>query len=112
MYTPEDIRSVEKLLGRRLPSAVVDEALDPNSPLWAEQDAFRFSFMSPGDLRYARERLADDRVSPAAHLPEAAALWSDDTGNYLAVFLYGPLKGRICLLGNDTNLDCAPLYRS
>jgi hypothetical protein len=112
MYTAGDIHSIEKLLGRRLPRAVLDEARDPNSPLWAKRDAFRFSFMGPGELRCSLERLADEKTSPLAHLPEAGVLWADDAGNYLAVFLKGPVKGRICLLGYDTNLDSAPIYRT
>src|SRR5688500_123342 len=112
MYKQTEIDNIEQILGCSLPDSVWREASKRDSPLWKKRRPYRFTFMSLQEHLEYQSYLKDPVIFPVVYIPEARVLWMDDESNYMAVFISGPMKGRIFLVGHDTNIDCAPLYRS
>jgi len=107
------IDDLEKVVGCKLPASVVIEALNENSPLFVERDARGFTFIAIDKYKELKNYMEGKTISPLSQLPELKLLLADDEcSDFIGIFVSGPMLGRLALVGHDTNIDCAPLYRS
>lgn len=107
-----NIDHLERVIGCKLPASVVSEVLNRNSPLYGERDAYRFTFITINEHKELKEFIEMKANSPLSQLPELKLLLADGESNFMGMFFSGPMFGRLALVGHDTNIDCAPLYRS
>jgi hypothetical protein len=112
MFDLQDIQRIEKIIGCKVPASVVREALNENSPLFLEKDPYRFAFLTVKEHQQIKPFVESRESSPMSQLPELKILWADGESNFMGVFVSGPMLDRLALVGHDTNIDCAPLYRN
>jgi hypothetical protein len=107
------IDDLEKTVGCKLPPSVVLEALNENSPLFVGTDDRNFTFIAIHEYEELRNYMERKTISPLSQLPELKLLLTDDEcRDFVGIFVSGPMLGRLSLMGHDSNIDCAPLYRS
>jgi len=70
------------------------------------QQEFFLRMLKPEEVREMLDALSDFEVFESI-LP----LWTDDNSNYIALYVDGPLKYRICYL-NHEETDNSPVFRS
>jgi len=112
MFDSEDVQKIEKLVGCKIPDDVLQEASNEESVLWREIDGEQFGFVSAEDHAGVQRFANDEKRSPLAKIPELKIFWMDGESNFIGIFVSGPMVGRLALIGHDTNVDCAPLYRN
>lgn len=91
-------------LGISLPEKVVDQ-LEGHAELQQQREFF-LRMLKPEEVREMWEALRGIDVFQSI-LP----LWTDDHSNYVALYVEGPLKCRICYLNHDET-DNSPAFRS
>jgi len=107
----KDIQRIEKIAKCKMLTSVTQEALDENSPLCGERDSLRFTFITAKEHQQLQSFIRDKTASPIPLIPELKIFWMDQDGNYMGIFVAGPMLGRLALVGHDSSIDCAPLYR-
>lgn len=112
MFSLCDLNILERNLECNLPSEVVDEAIKPNSVLWQKTNENGFTFLTIKEHQQLKIFTANNLASPLPFLPELKILWTDHESNFMGIFATGPMRGRLSLVGRDTTIDCAPLYRN
>ena len=112
MFSSEEIPQIERIIGCKFPENVLTEALNTDSPLWGQEAApYRFKFLTLKEHRDLQTFIQSRDRSPLMQIPELKILWMDAESNFMGIFVTGPMMGRLALIGHDTNIDCAPLYR-
>lgn len=87
-----------------LPGEVVNR-LERHAEVQRQQEFF-LRMLKPEEVREMLDALSDFEVFESI-LP----LWTDDNSNYIALYVDGPLKYRICYL-NHEETDNSPAFRS
>jgi hypothetical protein len=113
--TEGEIRALEEALGCALPPDVAALYLHGNGMMpfdyhrrdenHAEGELFRL--MSTQEAADEHAILETCRVSTAGR----RCFWTDDESDYAALYVEGPLAGRVCLIWHD-DPDVSPVYRS
>jgi hypothetical protein len=108
-----DIRALEQLLGAPLPMDLV--ALYQHQDGATEYNGLPWRFMSLAEVHEWHDMMhtyyaeAED-FNWLEH--GLSAFWSDDSSNYVGLYLTGPLRGYACFLKHEESNDIAPGYHS
>ena len=88
-----NIDDLEKVIGCKLPTSVVSEVLNTNSPLYGERDAYHFTFITINEHEELKEFIEMKANSPLSQLPELKLLLADGESNFMGMFISAPCWG-------------------